>query len=130
MKRFLVSLGYALEGIRFGITTQRHLRFHLVAACLALAAGVWKGLQPVAWGGLVLLIAAVFAAGLMNTALEAVVDLVSPRQHPLAKGGQGYCCRGSAGAGRCCPGDCCFVILLLILPSYQLPVFSRYHHNA
>lgn len=85
MKRFLVSLGYALEGIRFGIMTQRHLRFHLVAACLALAAGVWKGLQPVAWGLLVLLIAAVFAAELMNTALEAVVDLVSPRQHPLAK---------------------------------------------
>jgi len=85
MSRFLVSLGYALEGIRFGIKTQRHLRFHLVAACLALVAGLWKGLQPVAWGLLVLLIAAVVAAELINTAIEAVVDLVSPLPHPLAK---------------------------------------------
>jgi len=34
---------------------------------------------------LILLIAAVIAAELLNTAIEAVVDLVSPDYHPLAK---------------------------------------------
>jgi undecaprenol kinase/diacylglycerol kinase (ATP) len=85
MKRFLTALGFAIEGILFGIRTQRHLRFHLIAAFSAVAFGAWRGLSPVNWMLLLLLIAAVISAEMMNTAIEAVVDLVSPEHHPLAK---------------------------------------------
>jgi len=37
------------------------------------------------WAIVALAIGLVFAAELLNTALEAVVDLVCPEQHPLAK---------------------------------------------
>ncbi|CAH2032325.1 diacylglycerol kinase family protein [Trichlorobacter ammonificans] len=85
MIRFLKALRCALEGIGYGVTTQRHLRFHLIAGSLALIVGTFKGLAIVEWMVLVLLIAAVIAAELFNTALEAVVDLVAPEYHPLAK---------------------------------------------
>lgn len=44
-----------------------------------------KGLSLAEWSLLVLLIAAVISAELFNTAIEAVIDLISPEQHPLAK---------------------------------------------
>lgn len=85
MIRFLVAVRAALEGVVYGLKTQRHLRFHLLAAVLAVTAGIWRALTPGGWGLLILLIAAVIAAELLNTAIEAVVDLVSPDYHPLAK---------------------------------------------
>jgi diacylglycerol kinase len=42
-------------------------------------------LPPLAWAVLVLVIAFVLVAELLNTAVEAVVDLVSPERHELAK---------------------------------------------
>jgi len=40
---------------------------------------------PLSWALVALAIALVVTAELLNTALEAVVDLVSPEEHPLAK---------------------------------------------
>lgn len=40
------------------------------------------------WAVLLLTIALVWTAEFINTALEAVVDLASPQQHPLAKVGK------------------------------------------
>lgn len=85
MLRFLKALRCALEGIGYGVKTQRHLRFHLVAGSLAVVIGGVKGLTSGEWAVLAVLIGVVVAAELFNTALEAVVDLVSPEHHPLAK---------------------------------------------
>lgn len=85
MRRFLTALRCALDGVVYGLKTQRHLRFHVVAGSLAVAAGFVKKLSAGGWMLLLLLMAAIISAELMNTAIEAVVDLVSPEQHPLAK---------------------------------------------
>ena len=61
------------------------MRFHLLAACLVIGAGFFTGLSPLQWAVLALTIAAVISAELINTAIEAVVDLVSPDHHHLAK---------------------------------------------
>lgn len=83
--KFIRSLICALDGLNYGIRTQRNLRFHLLAAFTVTGAGLMSGLSPLQWGVLVLAIAAVISAELLNTAIEAVVDLVSPDFHPLAK---------------------------------------------
>ncbi|MFC4103964.1 diacylglycerol kinase [Paenibacillus xanthanilyticus] len=85
MRRFWQNVGFAVEGLRYATRTQRHMRFHWIASTLAVAAGLWLGLSGVEWAVLALLIAAVLAAELLNTAVECVVDLASPQQHPLAK---------------------------------------------
>jgi undecaprenol kinase len=59
-----------------------------IDAALALAVVVVAAalrVPPSSWALLALAIALVGAAELLNTALEALVDLVSPDDHPLAK---------------------------------------------
>ncbi|MBB3109006.1 diacylglycerol kinase [Paenibacillus phyllosphaerae] len=85
MRQFLRNLGYALEGVGYAARTQRHMRFHLFAAAAVIVLGSWLGLSPGEWIVVVLLIAAVLSAELINTAIECVVDLVSPDYHKLAK---------------------------------------------
>ncbi|GIP20529.1 hypothetical protein J22TS3_08040 [Paenibacillus sp. J22TS3] len=52
---------------------------------LAAGAAAFFHLSAVKWAILLLTIAVVIAAELINTAVESVVDLTSPEQHPLAK---------------------------------------------
>lgn len=75
----------AFAGLWHGFRYERNMRFHLLAAGIATALGWWVRLDAFEWVLLVLTIAAVFTAELFNTAIEAVVDLLSPEPHPLAK---------------------------------------------
>lgn len=75
----------AISGVALTFRTQRHMRFHLyvVLAVLVLASLLNFGLREV----LILLftISLVLIAEMFNSAIEAVVDLVQPTYHPLAK---------------------------------------------
>ncbi|WP_042162762.1 diacylglycerol kinase family protein [Paenibacillus gorillae] len=85
LAKFIRSLGYAWSGIRFGIRTQRHVRFHLLAASVVSILASFLSLTRVEWAVLLLTFALVIAAELVNTAIEQAVDLASPGQHPVAK---------------------------------------------
>ena len=61
------SFGYAFEGIWTGISKERNMKIHCLAVILVTAVGTFVGLT------------------LVNTAVEAVVDLVTEEQKPLAK---------------------------------------------
>ncbi len=74
-----------MEGFVFAVRTQRHMKFHLAAAAAAIIASVFARLEPQEWLWVILAIALVWSAELLNTALEQVVDLVSPDRHPIAK---------------------------------------------
>lgn len=68
--------------------TLRHERNMKIHACAAVLAVAFCFALPVAPWGLpcvVLCVGAVMALECVNTAVEAVVDLVSPEWHPLAK---------------------------------------------
>lgn len=51
-------------------------------------------LPPWAWALLALAVSGVIAAELLNAAVEAVVDLVSPEEHPLAKRAKDFAAAG------------------------------------
>ncbi len=74
----------AFSGIAYAFKTQRNLKVHTVFAVLALILGFLLQISPASWLAVVLCIAAVFSLEVLNTALEAVVDLVSPEWHELA----------------------------------------------
>ena len=67
-----------------------------------LVAGALLRLPATSWAVVALAIALVVAAELANTAIEAVVDLLSPEVHPLAKRAKDVAAAGvlvaSAGA--------------------------------
>jgi diacylglycerol kinase (ATP) len=61
------------------------MRFHFVAAIVVLLAVLFLKVSPTEFALLALSILSVLCAEMFNTAIEAVVDLVSPDYHPLAK---------------------------------------------
>ena len=61
------------------------MRIHAGIAVAVIVAGALFRLPALAWAVVALAIALVVAAELLNSAVESVVDLVSPDEHPLAK---------------------------------------------
>ena len=79
------SFGYAFEGIWTGIRKERNMRIHCLAVILVTAAGTFVGLSAAEWCICLLLFGMVISLELVNTAVEAVVDLVTEEKKPLAK---------------------------------------------
>ena len=80
----LRSFGHAFRGLGVLLRTQRNARIHAVATVLVVAAGALARISPAEWALLALAVACVWAAEALNTAIEFVVDLVSPESHALA----------------------------------------------
>ncbi|GAA0135936.1 diacylglycerol kinase family protein [Paenibacillus sp. YSY-4.3] len=76
---------YAAEGIVAALKSERNMKIHLLAAVIVLLAAAYFRLSGRDVALLLIVIGLVIASELMNTALEALVDLVSPDWHPLAK---------------------------------------------
>ncbi len=85
MRNWFKSAGYALEGIVFAVRTQRHMRFHVIAAAAGVAVGLFARLTAGEWLWVALSITLVWLAELFNTAVEKAVDAANPGIHPLAK---------------------------------------------
>ena len=79
------SFKYAFNGLAELIANEPNMRIHLLAAGVAIFAGVWFAITPEEWALVVLSIAAVISAEAMNTAIEHIADLISPEYHPLVK---------------------------------------------
>ena len=79
------SLAHALRGLKTLLAGQANARIHLAVAAAVTAAGFLLRIRPIEWAVLALTIAVVLAAEALNTAIEAVVDLVSPEWHALAR---------------------------------------------
>ncbi|MGB9660879.1 MAG: diacylglycerol kinase family protein [Moorellaceae bacterium] len=75
----------ALSGLWYALRTQINMAVHLSAAAVAIFLGYYLKVQEWEWVTLVLTIVLVLAAEMMNTAVEVVVNLYSPRYHPLAR---------------------------------------------
>lgn len=79
------SFTCAVHGVVYTVRTQRNAWIELVAGGVVLVAGIWLGLQPVEWAVLVLTVFTILALEAINSAIEALVDLVSPEYHELAR---------------------------------------------
>lgn len=81
---FRRSFLFALQGFRTAVATERNIKVMLAAGACAVVAGLALGLDPLSWAIILLCCGVVIMAELFNTAVETVVDLVSPEFHPLA----------------------------------------------
>jgi len=85
MKRFLKSLGFAIEGLKTAAKEQPNLRIHLAVFLCVIAAGLICDITFNEWLIVILVCGFVIATEVVNSAIEKVVDLASPSIHPLAK---------------------------------------------
>ncbi len=77
MKKQLKSFRAAFAGIWSAVRSEAHLRFHLVAACYVIAFSFFYDLSKTQWAVLLLLIGAIIAAELFNTAVENICDHIT-----------------------------------------------------
>ncbi len=85
LKRWIKSANFAIEGILHGTKTQRHLRYHLFAASAVLLLSYVLGVSKNDFLVIGLAVIVVLLAELFNTAIEAVVDMLSPERSQKAK---------------------------------------------
>lgn len=79
------SFGYAFAGIFAVVTKERNMKIHCVAMVCVVIAGFVFHITPVEWCICLTLFGLVMALEMVNTAVEAVVDLVTKERRPLAK---------------------------------------------
>ena len=84
----LSAFRYAFSGWWYVLRTQRNAWIHLVAMLLTVILGLWLSLALQDLAILFLAIGLVWTAEFINTGLEAIVDLASPEEHPLARVGK------------------------------------------
>jgi diacylglycerol kinase (ATP) len=79
------SFNYATEGLIHALRTQRNLWIHFTIAALVLIAAVAFGVSRIELISLLISITFVLVAELVNTAIEAAVDVASTSFDPMAK---------------------------------------------
>lgn len=79
------AFGCAMRGILTAVQTERNMKIHIAAALIVFIAAALLQLDRISWLFLVLAVSLVFIAELVNTAVEAIIDLVSPEEHVLAR---------------------------------------------
>ncbi|MCK5780053.1 MAG: diacylglycerol kinase [Psychrilyobacter sp.] len=79
------SINYAIEGLITAVKTERNMRIHISVAMLVIILCLIFGVSGSGLKDIVFAIVLVFFAELINTAIEACVDLTTTKYHPLAK---------------------------------------------
>jgi len=84
-RNLIESFRFAFAGLGYALRTQRNTRIHLTIAVLVAVLGLWLGLTFTQWAVLALTVGFVLVGEMINTVAEALVDLIAPDYHPLAK---------------------------------------------
>ena len=84
-QNLLESFNFALEGIIHVLRTQRNMRIHFLVAVIVLVAAVAIDVSRLELIALLLAIAFVFIAEMINSAIEQAIDVATTSFDPLAK---------------------------------------------
>lgn len=106
------SFGFAFEGIKTEFKKGRNFRIQLFIGVLAIVLGIILEVSPTEWFDLIIVIASVLILELINTAIEAMVDIISPEINPKAKIAKDV----SAGAVLVASVAALFVGILIFVP--------------
>ena len=79
------SFKFAFDGLKTAVTRGRNFRIQIAIGALAVSLGVILKLSMPEWLDLVLVISLVLILELINTVIEAIVDLVSPEIREKAR---------------------------------------------
>lgn len=79
------SIKIAFEGLLFVFRTQKNAWVHLSITALVIVVGALVDLSHLEWVVIVITLGMVWAAETFNTAMEVLIDYVSPEQRPVAK---------------------------------------------
>lgn len=84
MSRLARSFKFAIKGLYNYLSSGGNVNIHLLATGVVLALGFWLEVSLRHWAILLLSIGMVHTAEAFNTAIEEIVNFISPQQHPAA----------------------------------------------
>ena len=84
-KRFLNSIKYSVDGLVNAYQNEQSLWLHAMCTIIIVILGFALQISFIQWAIIVIALVIVLAVELLNTAIEATVDLVTKEINPLAK---------------------------------------------
>lgn len=79
------SFQYAFEGIVTAIKEEPNIQIHIVIGVLVVLAGLILNISKTDWLFVIVFTGLVISVEMTNTAIEAVVDSFTEKEHPTAK---------------------------------------------
>lgn len=117
-KRFLNSIKYSIQGLVHGYKNEQSLWLHGISSILAIILGIILNISFNQWAIILIALVVVLAVELLNTAIEATVDLVTKEIHPLAK-----VAKDSASAAAFVSSIVATIICIFIFIPYIIDLF-------
>ena len=118
-KKQMRSFKFAWKGIITCAGHELNITFHLLAALVVAMAGIFFGITKAEWLAVIICIGMVITAELFNSAIERLVDMVSPQWQSIA----GEVKDIAAGAVLVTAIAAAIVGLIVFVP-YLLNIFS------
>lgn len=84
-KRFLKSIKYSMQGLFYAYRYEQSMWIHGFATALAITMGIVFKIKLSEWAIIFIALGIILALELINTAIEATVDLACNKINPLAK---------------------------------------------
>lgn len=118
-KRFLNSIKYSVDGLKYAYQNEQSLWLHGMGSLLIIILGLVFRITFIRWAILIIASVVVMAIELLNTAIEATVDMITKDYHPLAKIAKDC---GSAAGGVA--GVMLAIISVVIFMPYIIALFN------
>ena len=112
MKKRIESFAYAIKGIKVVFGHEPNMNIHLAISSIVIGSGFLLGISLTEWMLCLICFGMVIGMEMMNSALETVVNLASPEQHPLAAKAKDV----AAGAVLICAIIAAVIGLLIFTP--------------
>lgn len=84
-KKLVNSFKYAFNGIILSFKTERNMKIHILIMIIVIIAGIILKINQIEWIICIILFSIVIAGELFNTAIETIVDMITPYRNEKAK---------------------------------------------
>ncbi len=119
IKRFFASIKNSIDGLVYAYRYEQSLWLHGIFTIFAIALGIIFQIKLSEWALVFIALGAILGMELINTAIEATVDLVTLEIHPLAK-----IAKDCGSAASFIMALVSFVICLFVYGPYFMKVFN------
>ena len=85
IRRTLRTFKFSFQGLAYAYKNEQSMLIHAIGSVVTIALGFIYSLTLTEWAIVFIALAVILASELINTAIEAAVDLCTLEIHPLAK---------------------------------------------
>ncbi len=120
IKRFFHSIKYSIEGLIYAYRYEQSMWIHGIATIFSICLGVIFQIKLSEWAIVFIALGVILGMELINTAIEATVDMVTLEKNPLAK-----VAKDCGSAATFVMTMVSIVIALFVFGPYFLEIFAR-----